>query len=135
MARLKGDLHFLPDRVEAIGGDGINHRNERLAPRQAGVRLVDEVEGCVVLNEGPFSSRREFHELDCEQVVVVIGGYCAGRTASACCPRGCRQHQCQTCPGDELGNVLFHSFDLVWTTLVVYTASPFCPRNGNAASL
>src|SRR6266478_4635408 len=112
MARREGDLHFLPDRVEAICGDGINHRNKRLASRQTGVRLVDKVERCVVLKEGLFSIGREFDELDGEEVVVVISGYCAGRTASAACSRTCRERQCQTCPGDEFEKVSFHSFDM-----------------------
>src|SRR5438876_552417 len=41
MARREGNLHFFPDRVETIGGDGINYRNKRLASGQTGVRLVD----------------------------------------------------------------------------------------------
>ena len=33
MARREGNLHFFPDRVEAIAWDSINHRNERFASR------------------------------------------------------------------------------------------------------
>jgi prepilin-type N-terminal cleavage/methylation domain-containing protein len=53
----------------------INYRNKRLASGQTGVRLVDEVQGFVVLKERLFSGRREFHEVDGEQVVVVICRY------------------------------------------------------------
>lgn len=44
------NLHFQPDGVEAVTGDGVNHRNEGLASGQASVRLEDEVEGFVMLN-------------------------------------------------------------------------------------
>src|SRR5882762_1211040 len=110
MARRKGNLHFFPDRVEAIAGDSIDHRNKRLPSRQTRVRLVDEVEGCVVLKKALFSGRREFHELDLEEVVVVIGGYYAGRAVSASSLRAGHERQCQTCPDDEFENVLFHTW-------------------------
>src|SRR6266581_7130938 len=108
MARREADLHLFPYWVEAIAGDGIDHGNKRLVSRQASVRLVDEVEGSVVLKQGPFSSRREFHELDVEQVAVVISGYYTGRTVRAPGPRTCHERQCQGCPGDEFANMLFH---------------------------
>src|SRR6266851_279 len=71
-ARLEGNLHFFPDRIEAVRRDGNNHRNKRLPSRETGVRLVDKVERVVVLKERLLSGSRELHELDCEQVVVVI---------------------------------------------------------------
>src|SRR5947207_625591 len=108
MARREADLHFLPDWVEAIAGDGIDHGKKRLVSRQAGVGLVDEVEGRVVLKQGPFSGRREFHELDVEQVAVVISGYYAGRTVRAPSPRTGHERQCQGCPDHEFENMLFH---------------------------
>src|SRR5882672_6107531 len=104
MARREGDLHFFPDRVETIGGDSINHRNKWLTPGQTGVRLVDEIEGFVVLKEDPLSGRREFHELDSEQVVVVISGYYAGRTVRATSVRTGHERQRQTCPDNEFDN-------------------------------
>src|SRR6266404_2278263 len=108
MARREGNLYFFPDRIEAIAGDGINHRNKRLASRQTRVRLVDKVERCVVLKESLFSGRREFHELDLEQFGVVIGRDYAGRTVCAACPRAYHQRERETCAGDEFKNMLFH---------------------------
>src|SRR5213075_3464171 len=100
MARREADLHLFPYGIESIAGDCINHGKKRLASRQAGVRLVDEVEGSVVLKQGPFRSGREFHELDFEQAAVVISGYYAGRTVCAPGPSTCHERQCQGCPGD-----------------------------------
>src|SRR2546421_8115415 len=45
MTGREGDLHFFPDRVEAVAGDSVNHRNKGLTSGQTGVRLVNEVEG------------------------------------------------------------------------------------------
>jgi len=114
MAGREGNLHFFPDRVEAIGGDSINHRNKRLASRQTGVRLKYKVEGCVVLKKRLFGGRREFHELDVEQVVVVIGRYGFARAACASDLRGHYDRDRQACPGDQFKNVIFHSFALVF---------------------
>ena len=108
MARREADLHLFPDWVEAIAGDGIDHGNKRLVSWQAGVRLVDEVEGGVVLKQGPFSGRREFHELDIEQVAVVISGYYAGRTVRAPGTRTGHERECQGCPNDDFENMLHH---------------------------
>src|SRR6266581_68908 len=108
MARREADLHLFPDEVEAIARDGIDHGNKRLVSRQAGVRLEDEVEGTVVLKQSPFSCGREFHELDVEEVAVVISGYYACRTVRAPSPRTGRERQCQGCPDDEFENMLFH---------------------------
>src|SRR6266436_7259822 len=110
MALREGNLHFFPDRVEAIAGDSINHRNKRLASRQTGVRLVDEVEGCVVLKQSLFSGGREFHELDVEQFGVVIGGNYAASTVRGSSPRANTDHerQGQTGPDYEFEEVLFH---------------------------
>ena len=127
MARREGNLHFFPDRVEAIGGDSINHRNKRLTPGQTGVRLVDEIEGFVVLKEGPFSGRREFHELDSEQVVVVIGGYYAGRTVWAASLRTGRERQRQTCPDNEFDYVFFHNFAFGFNCVGILTRLTVLP--------
>ena len=86
MSRREGNLHFFPDRIEAIAGDSVNHRNKRCASGQTRVRLVDEVEGCVVLKDSLFSGRREFHEQDVEQLGVVIGGHYAATTVRAASP-------------------------------------------------
>ena len=110
MARREGNLHFLPDGVEAIAGDSINHRNKRLASGQTGVRLVDKIEGFVVQKEGLFSGGREFHELDFEELAVVVGGNCAGRTVRASSSGAYHDGQCQTCPDDQFQNMVFHSF-------------------------
>src|ERR1044071_6892826 len=110
MARREGDLHLFPDWIEPIARDGIDHGNKWLVSRQAGVRLVDEVERSVVLKQDPFSSRREFHELDFEQVAVVISWYYTGRTVRASSTHTGHERQCQGCPEDEFENLLFHRF-------------------------
>src|SRR6266567_4310671 len=61
MASREGNLDFFPDRIEAIAGNCINDRNKRLTSGQTEVRLIDEVERCVVLNKRLLSRRREFH--------------------------------------------------------------------------
>src|SRR6516162_303115 len=55
----EGNLNFLPDGVKTISRNGINHRDERLASGQAGIRLVNEVERTVVLQECFFRGGRE----------------------------------------------------------------------------
>src|SRR5260370_21062850 len=62
-ARLEGNLHFFPDRIEAVRRDGINHRNKRLPSGQTGVRLADKVERVVVLKDRLLSDSPEIHEL------------------------------------------------------------------------
>src|SRR5260221_10580809 len=112
MASREGNLNFFPDRVEAIARNSINDGNKRLASRQTRVRLVNEVEGCVVLNQGLFSGRREFNELDVEQIVVVIGRNCFTR-AGAPSRRGWEDCDRQSSAGDQFRNVVFYSVTLV----------------------
>ena len=56
MTRSEGDLNFFPDWVKAIARDSIDHGDKRLASGQAGIRLVDKVEGRVMLKEFLFGS-------------------------------------------------------------------------------
>src|SRR5438105_880492 len=92
VAAREGNLHLFPDRIETIARDSIDHRNKRLASGQTGVRLVNKIEGVVVLKESPFSGRWEFHKLNFEQIAIVIGWYYAGRTVPASSARRC--HEC-----------------------------------------
>ena len=88
-------LDFFPDWVEAISGNGIDHGNEGLTSRQAGIRLIDEVKRPVMLEDRLFSRSREFHELDVKELVVVICRYRAGFAFTAASLRcSCESHDC-----------------------------------------
>src|SRR6516225_1181509 len=84
MPWLERNLHFLPDWVEAIAWDGINHRNERLTSGQPRVGLIDEVQVLVVLKQRLFSVWREFHKVYGQKFAVVVSRYRAGLTSRSC---------------------------------------------------
>ena len=60
-------LNFLPNRVESISRHRINHRNERLTSWESRIRLIDEVQGLVVLKQLLFSIGKA--------IATAIGGF------------------------------------------------------------
>lgn len=91
----EGNLNLFPYRVETITRNGVNHRNKRLAAGQAGVGLKDEIQGLVVLQQRSFRSRWKFHELDGQQIAVVVGRYFTGNAVSTGGVRARGEGECE----------------------------------------
>src|SRR5206468_1067197 len=84
----ESDLHLFPDRVEPIARNSVDDRYKRLASRQSRIGLINKVERRIMLKEGAFRCRREFHENNIEQIAVVKGGYGAGNAVTTPSLRG-----------------------------------------------
>jgi len=69
------NLHFLPQRVEAVTLDRIQHTDERLAARQSGIGHINGVDRAIIPDIGLFTTGGQFHEIDGKQFAVVEGGH------------------------------------------------------------
>src|SRR5436853_3654749 len=71
--RLEHDLHFLPERVEAVALDRVKHAGEHDPGRLGLIGHVDGVDRAVVCEQRSLAAARLLLEVDGEELTVVGG--------------------------------------------------------------
>src|SRR5207237_3611692 len=71
--RVENNLDFYPERIETVSLNCVQDTDERFSAGQSGIGHIDYIDRTIVSQQRLLGIRRQFFEVNREQVVIIVG--------------------------------------------------------------